>query len=267
MTNETTFPGTRGNGGLAVLPPATTSTAAGHSDPGGAASGAKAGPSSLNQNGDSPGPDGVDVYQALTEHQLRESAWRYAAVIQEIHRYRDIFNREFDLDLPSVMFCVGYTRRNCYGYFRPGHNWFGVRHEILLKEAHVLEHIAQGQFWRVLGTVAHELFHAWQQKHGTPGEGNYHNAQLRHRAAVAGLLMDHRGFTTYEPGSPFFQVLDRYGVAAIALPEGVNPQPAATKHKKWVCGCQPTYGVRVAIAEFEAECLRCHQKFVLEAAG
>lgn len=209
----------------------------------------------------------AEVYAALTDHQLREEGWRYTGLIREVHRFRDIFDREFRLELPEVAFCIGRTRMNCYGYFRPGHNQFGFRQEILLNEPHVLDRIAAGEFWKVLGTVLHELLHAWQGRHGTPGRNNYHNAELRRKAAECGLAVDHRGVTEYQPDGAFVALLDRHGVSAVTLPDAPRPQPTATKLKKWVCGCRPAYGVRVAVAEFEAECLRCRRRFIQAASG
>jgi hypothetical protein len=205
--------------------------------------------------------EAVTPHDAIAHHQNTDAGWRYHPVIREVLRWKGIFNHEFKLDLPDVAFCIGFTRRNCHGYFRPGHNWYGFKREILLKEDSLLERVAEGRFWEVLGTTLHELLHAWQDLHGVPGRNNYHNAEIRGKALECGEIIDERGYTTYVDGGRFFQLLQKYGVAEIVIDGAERFQPQATKLKKWVCGCQPQYGVRVAIEGFTAVCLRCHQEF------
>lgn len=216
---------------------------------------------SLNCNPSSKSSEDASVYRTLADHQSAQANWRYNGVIRELHRWHDIFESEFRLGLPEVAFCVGYTRLRCHGYFRPGHNWYGFTREILLNERHVLASIQGGEFWQVLGTQLHELLHAWQDKHGVPGRNNYHNAEFRQKAKQLGLIVDHRGYTEFEPDGPFFRLIEKHGVADVALPEGVRPHVTQAKLRKWVCGCQPQYGVRVAIEHFDARCERCGAKF------
>jgi hypothetical protein len=122
--------------------------------------------------------------------------------------------------------------------------------------------VAEERFWEVIGTELHELLHAWQDIHGVPGAGNYHNAEFRAKALECGLVVDARGYTDYSDGGRFFQLLEEHGVAEIVVAGAERFRPVATKLKKWVCGCHPQYGVRVAIERFDAECLRCHERFV-----
>ena len=183
-------------------------------------------------------------------------------MIREVLRWKGIFDSEFKFALPDVAFCIGYTRRNCHGYFRPGHNWYGFKREILLKEDSMLARISEHRFWQVLGTELHELLHAWQDLHGTPGSGNYHNAEFRKKAHECGLIVDDRGYTDYLTGGRFLQLLEEYGVAEIALDDAEKFQPQATKLKKWVCACKPEYAVRVAVEAFSAICLKCEQQFI-----
>src|SRR5262249_459491 len=157
--------------------------------------------------------EAASVYRSLTSHQLTENGWRYAAVIQELHRWKGIIEAEFTLGLPDVAFCIGFTRLRCHGYFRPGHNWYGFKPEILLKECSVMERIENNEFWKVIGTELHELLHAWQDKHGTPGRNNYHNAEFRDKARELGLIVDARGYTEFDPDGPFCRLIRKYGVA------------------------------------------------------
>jgi hypothetical protein len=166
--------------------------------------------------------------------------------------------------LPPVAFCIGYTRLRCHGYYCPGHNWYGFQREILLNERHLLHSIERDEFPEVIVITGHELLHAWQDKHGTPGSGNYHNAQFRAKAVACGLTVDSRGYTKLDPDGPLARLFTTHGVAKIALPEGVRIMPAPSKLHKWVCGCHPPYGVRVAIEDFRASCHHCGQKFERE---
>jgi hypothetical protein len=164
-------------------------------------------------------------HEAIAQHQNTDAAWRYHPVIREVLRWKDIFDSEFKLDLPEVEFCIGFTRRNCHGYFRPGHNWYGFKREILLKEDSLLERVAENKFWQVIGTELHELMHAWQDIHGVPGSNNYHNAEFRKKALECGLIVDERGCTDYLEGGPFLQLVEKFGVAEIVV--NVRQQGAA----------------------------------------
>ncbi len=198
--------------------------------------------------------DSPHIYQALAEHQQSE-AWHHRTLLIELHRWADIFNREFALGVPE--FTLGIDRLRCtrLGQFRDGHNGFGLKGEIIINHSHL-----EGEFWEVLGTLFHELLHGWQQAHGKPGRGNYHNKEFRDKAASYGLLIDHRGVTRYEPESRFFELLERHG---IRTPELSQPTVTArvagrSKLRKWSCGCT---NVRVGVRTFSARCLLCNQVF------
>src|SRR5262249_38753850 len=122
----------------------------------------------------SPGPLAVpsppSVYQVLAEHQ-RSETWELREVLAELQRWEEIFSVEFKLQLPSVVLCVEKLRSNCLGHFRETHNAFGLRGEVAISR----RHLEESEFWRVLGTLLHELLHAWQSLHGTPGRRNHHN--------------------------------------------------------------------------------------------
>ena len=113
----------------------------------------------------------------------------------------------------------------------------------------------------MLGTLLHELLHAWQQSHGKPGKHNYHNKEFREKARTFGLVIDHRGYTEYEPQSCFTELLARHGVTIPQLPP-IRTLPrqfhGTSKLKLWTCGCTR---VRVAIADFQAVCLKCGNLF------
>lgn len=202
------------------------------------------------------------VYDVLAAHQSEQVNWRYQPVIQEFLRWRDIFNVEFKLELTPTAFRVGGANSNCYGHFRPSPNDFGLPREIAFNEHHLLTRLASDEFWKALGTLLHELLHAWQFDHGRPSLRNHHNKQLREKAAALGLLMSASGVTTYAPASPFLDLLKQHGVRTPDLPgvtfAGSVPVRPGSKLKLWRCLCT---NVRVGVADFRAQCLKCGAAF------
>ena len=109
--------------------------------------------------------------------------------------------------------------------------------------------------------MLHELFHGWQQAHGTPGRRNYHNHEFRNKALTYGLVVDERGCTRYLPDSPFVRLLRAYGVEVSPLRAATPPRErerGESKLKKWSCGCT---NVRCAVPDLRAVCLKCGQPF------
>ncbi len=203
------------------------------------------------------------VYAAVAAHQADEKQWVYRDVVQEFLRWREIFTVEFKLDLTPTVLRIGGARSGCYGHFRPGPNDFGLPREIAFNERHLIAAIIAGDFWRSLGTLLHELLHAWQFDHGQPSLRNHHNKELLERAASVGLIMTTRGYTKYEPQSPFMDLLSIHGVRVPELPEVAGGMrrisPPGSKLIKWSCQCT---NVRVAVDYFRARCLNCGQEFV-----
>jgi hypothetical protein len=110
-----------------------------------------------------------------------------------------------------------------------------------------------------LGTLLHELLHAWQQAHGKPGKRNYHNKQFRDKAREFGLIVQSNGVTEYARDSRLEDLLRKYGIHVPDLPEPVLPLKGESKLKLWFCGCTK---VRVAVPHFRAQCLICGNLFV-----
>jgi hypothetical protein len=44
-----------------------------------------------------------------------------------------------------------------------------------------------------MGTLVHEMVHLWQQEHGVPGRGRYHNKQWAAKMESVGLVPSHTG--------------------------------------------------------------------------
>ena len=194
------------------------------------------------------------VYEALVEHQVNDD-WEHRELARELHRWAVIFDSEFKLKIPNIALAIDLLRPTTLGHFRPGHNGFGLACEIAINR----RHLRSREPWQVLGTLLHELLHAWQEAHGKPGKNNYHNKEFRAKALEYGLIIDHWGHTQYAPESPFVELLRRHGVQIPALPVPAPKSKGSSKLKKWSCGCT---NVRVAIADFQAKCLRCGNKFV-----
>ena len=197
------------------------------------------------------------IYPLLADHQRSEEHWAGQTLNAELQTWVNRFNVEFKLDIPEIVLCLDPLSISRYGHFRYGYNGFGLKGEIAINTRYLTD---QRSIWEILGTLLHEMLHAWQQVYGTPGKRNHHNAELRRRAATLGLVIDRRGVTGYSAESPFKELLRQYGLAVPEtdiLPVTRRP-PSKSKLKKWSCGCT---NVRVAIADFRARCLKCQQEF------
>lgn len=198
--------------------------------------------------------DSQSVYSVLAHHQRSED-WDLKALFTELQRWAEIFNLEFNLEIRDISLCVDWLSRRRFGHFRYGHNGFGLEGEIAINR----RYLDRKEFWQVLGTLLHEMLHAWQQAHGKPGKWSYHNVQFRKKALEYGLVVDQRGVTDYEPKSPFMDLLRKHGVHVPHIPNPLQRRRGSSKLKKWCCGCT---NVRVAVADFRAKCLRCGNVFV-----
>jgi len=117
------------------------------------------------------------VYPALARHQGDETEWDYQPLYAILGEWFDRFNDRFRLLLPRVPLRLDPTiRRNCAGYFRPGHNEFGLVYEIAVAVP-PLAQLATVDVGDLLGTLLHEQLHLLQELTGLPGQNNYHNAQ------------------------------------------------------------------------------------------
>jgi hypothetical protein len=200
------------------------------------------------------------VYDVLAHHQILES-WGHRELAIELHRWVAIFEEEFQLGIPEISLGVDRLRITRLGHFHPGHNGLGLKGEIVVNELYIGERAE----WETLGTLLHEMLHAWQQAHGQPGKRNYHNKQFREKARTLGLLIDERGYTEYVPDSPFTRLLDRHGVVASLDEPALRKKKsrrgdAEVTLKRWFCGCT---NVRVAVRSFRARCLNCGNEFEL----
>jgi predicted SprT family Zn-dependent metalloprotease len=178
----------------------------------------------------------------------------------ELQTWAKRFIVEFKLDIPELALCVDRLPNTRYGHFRHGHNGFGLKGEVAINTLYMGD---ARRWWEILGTLLHELLHAWQQAHGKPSGRNHHNAEFRAKAAELGMIVDRRGVTGYSASSDFKDLLRQYNVEAPAeacLPKVTRPK-SRSKHRKYTCGCST---IRVAQQKFAAKCLLCGNDFAFE---
>lgn len=224
-----------------------------------------------------PKPSRTEVYPALVLHQCNED-WARSEMFNVLHEWAVRFNVQFKLNVPQITLGVDRLRADVGAHFRYGHNAFGLKGEIILNALYLDQPL-----WWQLGVLLHELLHGWQQAHGTVDfkHFNYHNREFRLKALRLGLIVDRYGFQEYLSESPFVGLLRRHDVEvpdftaeedeshaglsgrAAVTGSAASPKPALlsgnSKLKKWTCGCT---NVRVAVADFHAQCLKCGKLFV-----
>lgn len=77
-------------------------------------------------------------------------------------------------------------RKRSYGYFAADR--FGRADGVLTDEIALNpSHIRNRQIGEVLATLAHEMVHLWQHRHGKPGRGRYHNREWAEQMKAIGL--------------------------------------------------------------------------------
>ncbi len=198
--------------------------------------------------------EAAPIYHVLADHQ-RAEPWTHRDLLSSLHQWAEHFDAEFKLDALPVSICVDRLSTKTFGHFRIGHNGFGLQHEIAINSVY----LATRPFAGLLGTLLHELLHAWQQEHGTPSAPPHHNAEFRQKAETLGLIIDRRGVTTYAQESAFTRLLTAHGVGTDGLHVPATPKTGRSKLAKWTCACG--INVRVARQDFYAQCLRCGQVF------
>jgi len=193
----------------------------------------------------------------LADHQLNET-WKHKEIAECLLKFAEIFNDAFDLQISDMALCITLLSSRTLGHYYSKHNGFGLKNEIAINSLYL---DAEG-LWDVLGTLLHEMLHLWQQQHGKPGKGNYHNSHFRNKARALGLIVDQAGHQEYAAASPFRDLLQKHGVEMPAVTSPMFPYKVGkgnSKLKKWTCGCT---NARVAVGDFDATCNRCGNKFV-----
>jgi hypothetical protein len=119
--------------------------------------------------------------------------------------------------------------------------------------------------WQILVILIHEMTHAWQALHAKPSNSWYHNKEFRRMLMEFGVVCDKSGCNCGVK-DPFVSLLKKHGIVFnhpmdsdgfIKIPPAIKPK-GKSKLKKWSCGCT---NVRVAVKDFQANCLKCGNDF------
>ena len=203
--------------------------------------------------------DEEPVNVALKGHQVVVEDWELNPVAKELYEHYGKFNQEFFdglLGTPLISFTL--RRQRNLGHYVNGRNDIGCYDNININPVHL-----NGTKQDTLETLLHEMVHQWQYKVGKPGKNNYHNYACRAKMQELGIPCDKKGVTV-AVRDPFVSFPRSQGIDGQywELPSnGALVSGNGSKLKKWVCDCKPQYGVRVAIKDFEAVCIKCSQKF------
>lgn len=105
---------------------------------------------------------------------------------EQLQQAFDALNKAlFAGDLPNCLITLQ-RRKKSFGYFssaRFGRADGTPADEIALNPVHFRDRPVED----VLATLAHEMTHLWQQHHGRPGRGRYHNREWADRMKAIGL--------------------------------------------------------------------------------
>ncbi len=197
---------------------------------------------------------------AIIENVQYALDWDFSTLAGELYWWVDFFNMTFFKDEPLPLSVISFSKDKITtrGYYRTGHNGLGIKETIVLNRVHFGQHL-----WKTLATLLHEMTHAWQKSYGTPSTTWYHNKEYRLKLALFGIKCDPSGRHTHL-GDPFVFLLKKHGISFADLKKNQNhigPTPSRrgfSKLKKWSCGCT---NVRVAVKNFSARCLKCHNNF------
>src|SRR6266478_1434512 len=94
---------------------------------------------------------GEPINAELKQHAVGANDWRYREIVQILHEWAGILNREFNLGLQIPAIRLDPIPIRDLGSYQPGRNGFGVRHEITLNTRHLDRPLAEQ-----LETLLHE---------------------------------------------------------------------------------------------------------------
>jgi hypothetical protein len=168
----------------------------------------------------------------------------------------------FKLDVSQVVFSADRHRFLGAIRFRPGINGVGLRGEIQIN----VKRLGSTPLWQSLAELLLALLQALQQERAAQGDRNYDKAAFRRQARACGLDVEPDGSFRILRDGPFADFMADLGVS---LPDGeefsrpVGKPAGDSRSKKWSCGgCRPPVNARVAVADFQALCLKCSTRFV-----
>ena len=123
--------------------------------------------------------------------------------------------------------------------------------------------------WEILTIILHCMVHSWQINRGKKIVTWFHDREFKNKMRSCGILCDDTGRHLIMR-EPFISLMKKEG---FELPhhsgnprkiriETENRKNGKSKLKKWSCGCT---NARVAVINFQAECLKCGNRFQLRA--
>lgn len=192
----------------------------------------------------------------LRDYQTGLEDWRFAGLASELHRWVEILDAEFKLELPAYPVLRFAPLRNAYASYAWFRTELGTRDNITFNSHELARDPSL-----ILRTLCHELLHLWQHYRGQPSKTNYHNVQFRAKAMACGLSVQPSGCTSGHT-EIFTAVLAKYGIDMKPLAAEMRLWGAGRreqKMKKWRCGCTT---VRCATA-LQATCRQCEHPFRL----
>lgn len=195
-----------------------------------------------------------------------------STAVAEIERCFDFFNKKLYAGklLRPIITIQTAGRMNAYG-------WFAREAWRVTKRGQVPE-INMCAEWltrkpiEVLSTLIHEMVHLdnWQKEIEDCNQNQYHNKKFAVAAEAIGFEVtksDRYGYAHTTPKEKLIEI-----IAAAKVDEGkislsrsglyaAAKKKKGSKLKRWCCGCT---NVRVAVADFDATCNLCSNKFELE---
>lgn len=202
---------------------------------------------------------------AIKENEIHAKDWELSELAQLLYEWVSIFNKNYFNEQPVPVPVISFekTRITTFGHYVIGRNALGLKENINLNKIHL-----DRPLWDILATLLHEMCHSWQAAYGTPSKSWFHNKEFRTKIMSMGIKVDGRG---YHLGitDPFISLMRDHGIEVndSEAPDGmISVQPTAkpkgtSKLKKWSCGCT---NIRVAVADIEAVCLKCGNRFILQ---
>jgi hypothetical protein len=208
------------------------------------------------------------INEKIMENELATDDWEFNALAWELHWWIDFFNLAFFKDEPVPIPALTFekARVNNLGFYRLGLNDWAVRNQININKLYI-----NHPLWETLSTLLHEMTHSYEYIY-IPKEGRtknwYHKKAFRIKLAAFGILTNEKG-CHIAIGDPFIHLLRQHGVT---FDKSIQPgttteippkskKKGTSKLKKWTCGCT---NVRVAVADFQANCLKCGNHFELQ---
>jgi hypothetical protein len=195
------------------------------------------------------------INTAIRNHET-SMPWEFQQLATTLYQAFDTFNRDFFGEhLLGCIFKFEPINIKRFSVSRPDVNGIGAEHEIVLNTKHLYRPLYQ-----VLGMLAHQLTHQWQELREQGGDRNFHNRAFQAKSREMGLPCG-EGYRCeiVEYTSAFFSVVETLGqdLYAAAMPGDRPPPRSSSTLKKWSCGCMNLW----AAVEVTGHCDACGEAY------